>query len=373
MRFLSYIFSVFILSFVFSCNKETETESTRSFYMGVTPWPADFTVSEVTNAYNFINNNCDIVSHHFDDGIPYQEAFLNQPMPLVFQEEVSFRKKNTSPGKKIFLSIAPLNLSRREKADYYKESGKDITDSIKNIWHQRSFDDPNLAEAYVNYCSFLIDHFNPVYVNYGVESNADNWDPVKFNAYKQFLSAVYSKLSLKYPTIPFFISFMVSENPVGFSLATQLLSYTDYIGLSAYPYTSVSSSFDGNTDPAKFPADYFTRFIDLDKSKPFVFAETGYISEDLLVPAFNLNKKGNANWQQAYLEKICVLANERKAKFIIWFCQKDYNAGNLTLKKLNLYQDIFAFWEDTGLIDESGMERPALQSWKNWLGKQKID
>ena len=341
--------------------------------MGVTPWPADFTDAEVTNSYNFINNHCDIVSHHFDDGIPYQEAFLNQPMPVVLQDEISFRKNNTAPGKKIFLSIAPLNLSRREKADYYKESGTNITDSIKNIWLQRSFDDPNLAEAYVNYCSYLIDHFNPEYVNYGVESNADNWDPLKFNAYKQFLSAVYSKLSLKYPTIPFFISFMVSENPVGFSLASQLVSYTDYIGLSAYPYTSVSSSFDGNTDPAKFPADYFTRFIDLDKSKPFVFAETGYISEDLQVPAFNLNKKGNANWQQAYLEKICVLANERNAKFIIWFCQKDYNAGNLTLKRLNLYQDIFALWEDTGLIDESGKERPALQSWKNWLGKKRID
>lgn len=346
---------------------------TRNFYMGVTPWPADFTVAEVTNSYNFINNHCDIVSHHFDDGIPYQEAFLKQPMPVIFQEEISFRKNNTAPGKKIFLSIAPLNLSRREKADYYKESGIEITDSIKNIWNQRSFDDPKLAEAYINYCSFLIEQFNPDYVNYGVESNADNWDPVKFNAYKQFLSQVYLKLEVKYPAIPFFISFMVSENPVGLLLATQLLSYTDYIGLSAYPYTSVSSSADGNTDPAKFPADYFTRFIDLDKSKPFVFAETGYISEDLQIPAFNLNKKGNANWQQAYLEKIFTLAEERKAKFIIWFCQKDYNAGNLTLKRLNLYQDIFAFWEDTGLIDESGKERPAFQSWKSWLAKKKIN
>lgn len=357
----------------FSCDKEPAPVGTRSFYMGVTPWPADFTPAEVNNTYQFINNHCDIVSHHFDDGIPYQEAFLNNPMPDVFQEEVNFRKNNTAPGKKIFLSIAPLNLSRREKADYYKSSGKEITDSIKNIWHQRSFKDPQLADAYVNYCSFLIDQFKPDYINYGVESNADNWDPVNFNAYKEFLSQVYSRLKVKYPSIPLFLSFMVSENPVGFSFAGQLVPFTDFIGLSAYPYTSVSSCADGNTDPAKFPVDYFTRFIDLDAGKPFVFAETGYISEDLIVPVYSLNKKGSASWQQSYLEKICTLSNERNAKFIIWFCHKDYDAGNLTLKSLNLYQDIFAFWEDTGLTDESGKGRPALQSWKNWHAKKKTD
>lgn len=373
MRPIYFIFLSVLLNSLSACKKDITSEGTRSFYMGVTPWPADFTAAEVNNAYQFIHNHCDIVSHHFDDGIPYQEAFLNKPMPLSLQEEINFRKNNTAPGKKILLSIAPLNLSRNEKAAYYKEPSPDITDSIKNIWKQRSFDDPAMAEAYINYCSYLIDQFKPDYINYGVESNADHWDPVNFNAYKEFLSQVYSRLKVKYPSIPLFISFMVSENPAGFSFAAQLVPFTDFIGLSAYPYTSVSSSADGNTDPEKFPADYFTRYIDLDANKPFVFAETAYISEDLLVPAFNLNKKGNSNWQQAYLEKVCTLANERKAKFIIWFCQKDYDAGNLTLKSLNLYQDIFAFWEDTGLIDESGNGRPALQSWKNWQAKIKTD
>ena len=367
MRPLYNVFTVFILLFVFSCKKETESVGTRSFYMGTTPWPADFTETEVNNSYDFINNNCDIVSHHFDDGIPYQEAYLNQPMPVVFQDEVVFRKRKTAPGKKILLSIAPLNLSRHEKAEYYKESAIGITDSIKNNWKLLAFNDPKIVLAYINYCSYLIDQFQPDYVNYGVESNADNWDTGQFNAYKIFLSQVYTKLKQKYPSIPFFVSFMVYEKPSALSFASELLLYSDFIGLSAYPYTSVSSSANGNTDPANFPSDYFTRFIDLDLSKPFVFAETGYISEDLIVPSFNLNKIGNADWQQAYLEKICTLANQRKAKFIIWFCHKDYDAGNLTLKSLNLYQDLFSLWEDTGLIDESGKERPALQSWKSWM------
>jgi hypothetical protein len=38
-------------------------------------------------AYNFINQHCDIVSHHFDDGIPYDEAYKQQPMPTALQQE----------------------------------------------------------------------------------------------------------------------------------------------------------------------------------------------------------------------------------------------------------------------------------------------
>jgi hypothetical protein len=227
--------------------------------------------------------------------------------------------------------------------------------------------------AYVNYCSYLIEQLNPDFVNFGVESNVENWDNNQFLFYKDFLAGVYPLLKAKYPSIPFFLSFIVSENPDGYSMASQLMPYTDYIGLSAYPYTSVSSSANGNTDPNNFPADYFTRFIDMDKSKPFAFAETGYISENLVIPSFNLNKLGTPDWQQSYLEKICTLANDRKAKFIIWFCHKDYNAGSQTLKRLNLYQDLFGLWEDIGLIDEGGKERPAFQSWRYWMSMVKAE
>ena len=44
--------------------------------MGVTPWPADFTSAEIDSAYQFINHHCDIVSHHFDEGIPYEDAYI---------------------------------------------------------------------------------------------------------------------------------------------------------------------------------------------------------------------------------------------------------------------------------------------------------
>jgi len=55
----------FVLMACAGCKKES-SQPTRSFYLGVTPWPADFTAGEVDAAYRFINSHCDMVSHHFD-------------------------------------------------------------------------------------------------------------------------------------------------------------------------------------------------------------------------------------------------------------------------------------------------------------------
>lgn len=40
---------------------------------------------------------------------------------------------------------------------------------------------------------------------------------------------------------------------------------------------------------------------------------------------------------------------------------------------MGLYQDIFSFWQDTGFKDERGIERPAYNSWLQWMGKDKFE
>jgi hypothetical protein len=338
--------------------------------MGVSPWPADFTNAEVDTAYAFINNHCDIVSHHFDDGIPYEEAYNNQPMPIAMQQDVQNRKTKTAPGKKIFLSVAALNISRHEKADYYAQSP--VAANIKNAWKLLAYNDPKVITAYMNYISWLIDSFQPLFVNFGVESNSSLFTAALFAHYKDFIAQVYTMLKAKYPSIPFFTSFMVDETNEGFANATQLLPYTDYIGLSAYPYAGVSSSGNGNTNPALFPAGYFERFINM-ANKPLAFAETGYIAEPLSIPSLSLNKQGNETWQKDYLELVCKLCSQNRAKLLIWFCSKDYDAGDATLKAMGLYQDFFGLWQDIGLKDQDGRQRPAYYSWLNWMSKKKTE
>jgi len=359
--------SVIICLFSVRCTKKANEES-RSFYMAVTPWPADFTQAAVDDAYSFINQHCDMVSHHFDEGVPFEEAFGNLPWPQDLQQVVATRKTKTAAGKKIFLSVSPLNLTRLEKANYY--SPDNISDSIKNYWKQLDVNNDKVITAYVRYVSYLIDELHPQFVNYGVESNSVQWGDQQFALYKDFLSKVFAQLKAKYPQLPFFISFMVHEDPLALSRASKLLSYTDYIALSAYPYTSGAATADGNADPKKLPADYFTRFIDLAPSKPWGFAETGYIAQNLVIPSFSLNKQGTTQWQKDYLDLICQLCNSKKAKFLIWFCHADYDAGANRLKSLGLYTDLFGLWQDIGLRDENNIERPAYQLWLQWMEKE---
>jgi hypothetical protein len=37
------------------------------------------------------------------------------------------------------------------------------------------------------------------------------------------------------------------------------------------------------------------------------------------------------------------------------------------------YQDLFAFWQDGGLMDEKGQTRPAYQTWITWMQKNLTD
>ncbi|KAA2245700.1 hypothetical protein F0L74_07030 [Chitinophaga agrisoli] len=353
-----------------ACDKQDEQDSslaTRAFYMGVTPWPADFTAQAAVDAYRFVNDHCDLISHHFDEGIPYEAVLKGLTLPEAFLKDVAFRKTSTPPGKTVLLSVAPLNSTRHEKAAYYAQEAPAKT--VISHWNALAFNDPQMVDAYVNYVSFLIEQLEPSFVNYGVESNEMSWAPDKFAQYKDFLAKVYTRLKNRYPAIPFFVSFIVNDSPQSMAYASELLASTDYVALSAYPYIFAKSSAGGNTDPALLPSDYFTRYINLAPNKPWGFAETGYAAENLSIPALSIQRQGTAVWQQQYLDKICQLCQDKGADFVVWFCHQDYNAGNARLRSTGVYQDIFGLWQDTGLKDETAKERPAYQVWLQWMQK----
>ncbi|MEO6668835.1 MAG: hypothetical protein ABIN36_05125 [Ferruginibacter sp.] len=353
-----------------SCSKKVNQAESRNFFMGVTPWPAAYSTLAQDEAYAFINDHCDIVSHHFDEGIPYEEAYNNVAMPVRLQQELQTRKTKTAAGKNVLLSVAALSITRTQKAGY-STLADNIPDSIRTKWSLLPFNDPQVVAAYVHFISYLADQLHPIYINYGVESNAQDWNAADFIIYKDFLSKVYQQLKTRYPSIPLFLSFIVSEDQRALSNAAQLISFTDYMALSAYPYIGVSSSSNDNTDPANFPADFFTRFTELAPGKPFGFAETGYAAENLVIPSYSLNKHCTPAWQDAYLQKICKFCNERDSKFLIWFCHEDYDELDEYFMQTGQYADLLALWEDTGLTDENGNHRQAYLSWLQWQAKEK--
>ena len=295
-------------------------------------------------------------------------------MPNNLIDNVNFRIQKTATNKKVFLSVSALAINRTSKASYY--NGATTATNIKTYWEHLAFDDPKVITAYVNYINWLINKFNPIYVNYGVESNGMLWNASEFGKYKTFLAQVYQKLKIDNPNIPLFISFIVDESAQGLDYASQLISYSDFVALSAYPYIGVSSSVNGNTNPANFPANYFERYLNLSPSKPIAFAETGYAAENLVIPNLNLNKQCNENWQQDYLKKVLKICQDKKAKFFIWFCPKDYNALVTNFQNQGIYSqqtlDLLNLWKDIGLINENGIQRPAYKTWINYMTLEKI-
>lgn len=357
-----------VVVFFTKCAKKTDTK-TRSFYMGTTTWPADLTAADVDTAYRFLYEHCDIISQHFDDGIPYEEVLTGTPWPSKMWQDIQFRASK-SIGKNVFLSVSALDLTRKAKAEYYQASTQDT--SIKTIWKNRAFDDSLVIITYIKYIEELIRIFKPVMLNYAVESNLLTWEPAGFNSYKSFLSAVYSKLKANHPELPIFLSVMVDESNASLQNASALMNWTDYLALSSYPYLTVSSSNGGNTNPELFPSDYYNRFIDLAPNKPLAFAETGYIAEDLTIPSASLTKRGQPDWQRKFLENVLELCDRKNALLFIWFCSKDYDKGIETIKNNGLYQELFTYWRDIGLYDQQGQKRPSFFLWDDWFKRTRI-
>jgi hypothetical protein len=336
--------------------------------LGLTPWPAAFSLESQQNAYAFINKDADFVMQQIDEGIPYDEAFRGLPMPKTLTDDIGFRKLYTGT-KPVFLSVSALTILRNAKSGYYRDAPA-TADATKQYWTSLPFDHPDVVTAYVNYVNYLADAFAPQWINFGVESNVDSWNSAEFAKYKTFCAGVYAALKKAHPGIPVFLSLMVNEDPLSFSYAKELLPYTDWIAMSAYPYTHISSSADGNTNPDLFPANYFEKWLDLAPSKPWCFAETGYIAQNLDVAEFSLHKTGTPAWQSRYLQKIGDLVRSRKGQFITWFCYADYDALIETLKATGDYQPLFLFWRDIGLYDENLLPRPALDTWRRLRNPQ---
>ena len=363
---------VVLVSFLFSsaCSKEDSASHTRTFYMGTTPFPADITVEEVDKVYTFVNTHCDIVSHHINEGIPYEEFYNGSSLPVDFVNNINYRKARTAAGKKVFLSVAALDIDRVSKDHFFE--GSQVSEATKEYWENLPFDDPKVITAYVNYINWLINELHPVYVNYGVESNRATWNTTDFNQYKNFLTAVYQQLKAMHPELPFFISFMVDTSDAGLNYANQLLHLTDFMGLSSYPY---GINADATSNPDDIPDNFFSRYIELAPDKPLAFAETGYMAQDLIIPDYGLNKQGTPEWQNAYLEKVLQLCEDKEAVLFIWFCPKDYDAMVVTLANQGAEQSILnliSLWRDTGLVDENDNARPAYYTWLKWMDREKI-
>jgi len=133
--------------------------------MGFTQWPADLSDEGEAIAREYAQAHGDIVSLMFIGGIPWPEALDGKPFSKDVQANMSYRPPT---GKKLFLSISPLNKDRRDLALYW---GDNENQPLPQPWNNEPMNSPRVKKAYLNFVLRAIEAMHPDYLAIGVESN----------------------------------------------------------------------------------------------------------------------------------------------------------------------------------------------------------
>lgn len=337
-----------------------QVSCSRSFLMEMTPCEFAHTPESVAEIYKIVNASSDLIAHHLDDGIPWEEALAGKPYHANVEKKIQARLQNSASTKRIYLAVTPI------KGELNDAWGENVKMKREGAWKDKHIDDPEAIKAYLNFCNDLIKRFKPDYFAYGIEVNTDATKNKSWPEFVTMAKEVYSSLKKEHPKLPVFLTFQLDEywkDPEEQEkVIRQVLPYTDYIAVSTYPY------FSGYFDPGRIPNAWFSRFANFAPNKPFVIAETGFTAEDF--DAVGIKGSGSPQWQKDYVEFLLRESARLKSRFVVWYVPKDYDKFFDDVQVLSLLGvpiDLFKIWKDSGLLDGQGKPRPAYSTWMNKL------
>jgi hypothetical protein len=237
------VLNILPLTVLISSCDDDNPPSSRSFRMGFTPFPYDISLEAVEETYSNITTNGDIINHHFDNGVPWVEAFSGSPFSDNVMNDWTYRKAHTPASLKVCLSVSALR-TERDGLALYRGSLDDM--DLPDPWNTYSFANTEVRDAYLNYCKRIIDFFQPDYFNMNVEANLLHFmDPSQWTGFMQFHQHVYQNLKSAYPDLPVFCSitgahlldnyFDGKDASLERLAALQLLEYSDMYALSFLP------------------------------------------------------------------------------------------------------------------------------------------
>lgn len=332
--------------------------------MGFTPFPYDYTNDAVAFTYANVNYHSDIVIHHFDNGVPWDITLGKLKMPGNINLDLNSRLSKTAPDDDIFLAVTPLSTYRDKLAGSWGESENM---ELPEKWKDRGFDHPEVITAFLNYCIYMVDKFEPEYFAYGIEVNMLGFhDQKAFEDYLILLGSVYPSLKSLYPDLPIFLTIQLEtfNNHQGTQkyIVESLLPYTDYIAISTY-------SFGNFQDPEDIPADWFSRLYEMAPEKPVAISETSFPAQNQYQEDYDRTIRGTEEGQLKYMEILFKDMSALDFKFLTWFVIRDYDQLWKLMEENNA-DEVFKSWRDTGLIDEYGNPRPSLGYWDQWFSLQ---
>jgi hypothetical protein len=365
---------------------------TRSFAMGFTPFPYDYSNDPTTaaaildNVYASLANTADLVTHHFDNGIPWSDALSDTyPYNPHIMDDWQARRNKSPAGDKVYVAITPINSDRNGLAPW-RDSADDMTlpAPFATYAANADFSNSDVETAYLNYCKRVIAFFQPDYLAIGIEANLlrKNTNAATWANYVALNHYVYTELKKLYPSLPIFVSVAPAEAIQGYvgpttefsgtpdpaaayadsqrNAITDVLADSDDYAISLYPYMTVFYN-------SPFPGDMLDTLFAL-SNKPIVIAETGMLAQDLTITSNGapLTLGGSDAKQHDYLSQLLQKANDYRVQFINWFILRDYD--RLCAAKGGC-SDVQKLWRNTGLYDSNGNPRTGLTTWQQWLAR----
>lgn len=328
--------------------------ASRPFRMGFTGFPHDVTAEAVNQTREFVRTNADLIAHHIE-GVPWAEALRGEPFPKELTEDYQSKRSMKPPGAKVYLAISPGrgDLKLAEKG----------TTPLPSELKGKSYDDPLVVKAYLNYCRRSIEFFKPDYLAIGIEVNEIySAGTEKWRAYAELHRQVYRELKREHPDLPIFASYtlhnLIKARGEMLKASQELMPFNDLVAISFYPFF-ISQTPD---EAFRWLRESFDQF-----QKPYAMVETNDTAERTEMSKMKVTLQGTPEKQAAYLRTLLSLADRRRFRFVVLFIHRDYDALWDAIKATA--PELFMAWRDCGLIDEQGRARPAFLVWRDYFAR----
>jgi hypothetical protein len=338
------------------------TGPTRPFHLGFTPFPFDYSLEAVDFAYASIAKDADLILHHLDQGIPWDEALRDAPFPNKVQTDWTEWARRSPKGHAVYLALTPLNLGRDGLAT-------DLSDTKNPEWGKRPFDDPTVEKAFLNYCHRAIAIYHPNYLAIGVESNlVRSKAPDKWEGYLRLHRFIYKTLKAEHPDLPIFDTVVGTALLSGYApeykhedqmkALDDLMPTCDVFAVSIYPYMSAYT-----TD--YIPENMFPELEKMGHGKPMAMAESGYPAKEFSIQSGKLVFHGTEEKQANWVRRVLDAADKGRYLFVVNYITRDYDP----LWEKYGRTDLFAIWKNIGFYDAAGKARSGLAIWREALAK----
>jgi hypothetical protein len=334
--------------------------ASRSFLMGFTQWPADLTDEGMAIAKEYADAHGDIVAVMFIGGIPWPEALDGKPFSKDVQDNMSYRPP---AGKKLFLSISPLNKDKRDMALYWGDSENQ---PLPRPWDKEPLNSPRVKKAFLNFVLRAIDTMRPDYLAIGVESNVLlSRNQAKWQQLKELHRDTYTAVKKLHRSLPVFFTTEVlqykrltkdSKGTDQEKEIADMMRYSDLFAMSLYPHMSAEVP---RVIPNNF-LEFATRF-----KKGIAVAESGMTSRNVELKSYGAVLYGSEADQMQFTEYLLKTAARDNYEFVINFATTD--SDRLVARLRPQLADLAKIWAYVGMQTSDRQPKPASAVWDGFL------